>query len=165
MAHVGKRYFDDNMTFSKLFKVFPLFCCIASVWTQLSLRNMENVAVSETWSYLTVFNGLLGGTVENRDLFIELNELSGQSERRIAEYEKYTQRDNYTRRNTNPTEEWHSLLGNGILPDFNVAHSPRINRQPKLNFCNKNFRKKGYQLQPPNPDDKLAYNVPAMYSR
>lgn len=34
------------------------------------------------------FNGLLRGTVKNQDLFIELNELSGQNEHLIAEYEK-----------------------------------------------------------------------------
>lgn len=49
---------------------------------------MENAVVSEKWSYVTVFNGLLRGTVKNQDLFIELNELSGQNEHLIAEYEK-----------------------------------------------------------------------------
>ncbi|KZS06797.1 Uncharacterized protein APZ42_029626 [Daphnia magna] len=132
-------------------------------WQKTSLRNMENAVVSEKWSYVTVFNGLLRGTVKNQDLFIELNELSGQNEHLIAEYEKYTQRGNYKRRNPNPMEVWHSLLGN----DFNDTHSLRINRQPKLNFCSKNFRKNEYQdqLRLCSLDDKLVYSVPAMYSR
>ncbi|KAI9554277.1 hypothetical protein GHT06_019549 [Daphnia sinensis] len=126
-------------------------------------QNSKNMVLCEKWSYVTVFNGLFRETVNDQDLFIELNELSGQSEHLIAEFEKYSQRNNYTRRNPKPTEVWHSLLGN----DFNDTRSPRINRQPKLNFFNKNFRKKEHQdlLRRSNPDDKLAYSVPAMFSR